>query len=78
LALGHPEKVTDFGYRAIHVMTEIAKQVVQARFANAPRFSYFLGCSNGGRQALMEASAIPPTTTASWPAPRQLLDPSSF
>ena len=58
-ALGHPEKVTDFGFRAIHVMTEIAKQIIQARFASAPRYSYFLGCSNGGRQALMEAQRYP-------------------
>jgi len=58
-ALGRPEKVTDFGYRAIHVMTEIAKQVIRARFGNAPQYSYFLGCSNGGRQALMEAQRFP-------------------
>jgi len=58
-ALGHPEKVTDFGYRAIHVMTEVAKQVIRARFGNTPRYSYFLGCSNGGRQALMEAQRYP-------------------
>src|SRR5215470_17328312 len=46
-ALGHPEKVTDYGYRAIHLMTAIAKEVVRARFGNGPQFSYFLGCSNG-------------------------------
>ena len=58
-ALSHPEKVTDFGYRAIHVTTVLAKQVVRARFAKDPRYSYFLGCSNGGRQALMEAQRFP-------------------
>ena len=58
-ALGHPEKLTDFGHRAIHVMTAVAKEVIRARFGNAPQYSYFLGCSNGGRQALMEAQRYP-------------------
>ena len=58
-ALGHPEKVTDFGYRAIHVMTRIAKAVVRANYGRAPRHSYFGSCSNGGRQALMEAQRFP-------------------
>jgi hypothetical protein len=58
-ALGHPEKLTDFGYRAIHVMTVVAKEVIRARFSKDPQYSYFLGCSNGGRQALMEAQRYP-------------------
>jgi hypothetical protein len=58
-ALGHPAKVTDFGYRAIHVMTAVAKEVIHVHYGNAPRYSYFLGCSNGGRQALMEAQRFP-------------------
>ena len=58
-ALGHPEKLTDFGYRAIHVMTTLAKEVIRAHFGKAPQYSYFLGCSNGGRQALMEAQRFP-------------------
>ena len=58
-ALGHPEKLTDFGHRAIHVMTVLAKQVIRARFGADARYSYFLGCSNGGRQALMEAQRYP-------------------
>lgn len=58
-ALGHPEKVTDFGYRAIHVMTAVAKEVIRANFGKNPQYSYFLGCSNGGRQALMEAQRFP-------------------
>lgn len=58
-ALGHPEKVIDFGYRAIHVMTQIAKSLVAAYYSSAPRRSYFSSCSNGGREALMEAQRFP-------------------
>lgn len=54
-ALGHPEKVTDFGYRAIHATAENAKAIISAFYGNAPRHSYFSSCSNGGREALMEA-----------------------
>ena len=58
-ALGHPEKVTDFGYRAIHIMTTIAKAAIKAFYGNGPQHSYFGACSNGGRQALMEAQRFP-------------------
>jgi hypothetical protein len=58
-ALGHPEKVVDFGYRAIHEMTQIAKTIITAFYGNHPLHSYFDNCSNGGRQALMEAQRFP-------------------
>jgi hypothetical protein len=58
-ALGHPEKVTDFGYRGIHEMTRVAKAVTKAYYGNKLQHSYFAGCSNGGRQALMEAQRFP-------------------
>jgi feruloyl esterase len=58
-ALGHPEKVTDFGYRAIHVMTDVAKAAIERRYGRRPERSYFGACSNGGRQALMEAQRFP-------------------
>ncbi len=58
-ALGHPEKVIDFGYRAIHEMTVKAKAITQAFYGRAPHHSYFASCSNGGRQALMEAQRYP-------------------
>ena len=58
-ALGHPEKIVDFGYRAIHVMTEIAKQTIAAFYQSKPKHSYFGSCSNGGREALMEAQRYP-------------------
>ncbi len=58
-ALGHPEKVVDFGHRGIHEMTRVAKLVVQQYSGSAPRRSYFTGCSDGGREALMEAQRYP-------------------
>ena len=59
-ALGHPEKVTDFGYRAIHEMTQDAKLVVKQFYGKHPlQRAYFASCSNGGRQALMEAQRYP-------------------
>jgi feruloyl esterase len=58
-ALGHPEKIADYGYRAIHEMTEKAKLVIKAFYGDGPKRSYFASCSNGGRQALMEAQRYP-------------------
>jgi feruloyl esterase len=58
-ALGHPELVVDFGYRAIHEMTVKGKQITEAFYGQAPRESYFVGCSTGGRQALSEAQRYP-------------------
>lgn len=58
-ALGHPEKVEDFGYRGIHEMTRVAKVMIEAYYGSGPRQSYFGSCSNGGRQALMEAQRYP-------------------
>lgn len=58
-ALGHPEKVVDFGHRGIHEMTRVAKEVTAAYYSKAPQHSYFGGCSDGGREALMEAQRYP-------------------
>lgn len=58
-APGHPEKLIDYGYRAIHEMTEKAKAIITAFYGSAPKRSYFASCSNGGRQALMEAQRYP-------------------
>ncbi len=58
-ALGHPEKIVDYGHRAVHEMTEKAKSIINAFYGNGPKRSYFASCSNGGRQALMEAQRYP-------------------
>lgn len=58
-ALGHREKVIDFGYRAVHEMTVKAKGIIAAYYERAPKFSYWYGCSTGGRQALTEAQRFP-------------------
>jgi feruloyl esterase len=58
-ALGHPEKVIDFGWRAVHEMTVTSKKVVAAYYEAAPKFSYWNGCSAGGRQAMKEAQRFP-------------------
>lgn len=52
---GHPEKVIDFSYRAVHEMTVAAKAIIGARYGDGPKYSYWNGCSTGGRQALTEA-----------------------
>ena len=57
--LGHPEKLIDYWSRAIHEMTVKAKAITEAFYGNAPRLSYFVGCSAGGRQAMLEAQRYP-------------------
>ena len=56
---GHPEKLVDYGYRAVHEMTVAAKAIAAAFYGNAPRLSYWNGCSTGGRQGLVEALRYP-------------------
>lgn len=58
-ALGHPEKIADFGYRAVHEMTVAAKAIIDAYYNSSPRLSLWTGCSGGGRQALKEAQRFP-------------------
>ncbi|MEP6535772.1 MAG: tannase/feruloyl esterase family alpha/beta hydrolase [Bryobacteraceae bacterium] len=58
-ALNHPEKIVDFGHRAIHETAIGAKAFIRAFYGEAPKRSYFNSCSNGGRQALMEAQRYP-------------------
>jgi feruloyl esterase len=52
-------KEIDYGHRGTHVATVAAKAVATGFFGTAPRHAYFNGCSNGGRQALMEVQRYP-------------------
>lgn len=58
-AVGHPQKVIDFGFRAIKETTDVAKAIIASLKLSGPRRSYFMGCSDGGREALMEAQRFP-------------------
>jgi Tannase and feruloyl esterase len=58
-AVGHTERIVDFGYRAIHLTAVAGKAIVSAFYRSSPKHSYFGACSNGGRQALMEAQRFP-------------------
>jgi len=58
-AFGHPEKVVDFGDRAVHEMAVKGKTIVNAFYGEDPKFSYWNGCSQGGRQGLKEAQKYP-------------------
>jgi feruloyl esterase len=56
---GHPERIKDFGYRAIHLMTVRGKEIVNAFYHQNAQKAYFDGCSTGGQNALMEAQRFP-------------------
>jgi len=58
-AIGHPEKLIDFGSRAVHETSVQSKLIINAMYGRAPDRSYFVGCSDGGREALMEAQRFP-------------------
>ena len=58
-AVGHPEKLIDFGYRAVHVTSVAAKQLIGAFYGRAPTLSFWDSCSTGGRQGLMAAHRYP-------------------
>ena len=58
-ALGHPEKMLDFAFRAMHLSTIAGKAVTRDFYGRSAGQSYFVGCSQGGHHALMEASRYP-------------------
>ncbi len=58
-AMNHPEKLIDFGHRAVHEMTVQAKAIVAGFYGGGATRAYWNGCSTGGRQGLMEAQRYP-------------------
>ncbi len=58
-AFGHPEKIKDFGWRAVHLTAERGKQILEAYYGKPQDHAYFDSCSDGGREALMEAQRFP-------------------
>ena len=58
-AIGHPEKLIDFGHRALHETAVHAKAIIEAFYGKGGGKNYFVGCSDGGREALMEAQRYP-------------------
>ena len=54
-----PQKQADFAYRGQHITTLAAKKLIQAYYGQAQKYSYFVGCSDGGREALMAAQRYP-------------------
>jgi feruloyl esterase len=58
-AYGHPQKMIDWGWRALHLSTVGAKAIVHRYYGRDARENYFVGCSAGGHHAIMEATRFP-------------------
>jgi feruloyl esterase len=58
-ALGHPESLVDYGYRAVHLTSSVAREIISTYYGRNLSYAYFSGCSDGGRESLMEAQRYP-------------------
>jgi feruloyl esterase len=58
-AVGHPQRMTDYQYRAVHALTRVGKAITAAHYGRPAEKSYWNGCSTGGRQGLVEAQRYP-------------------
>jgi Tannase and feruloyl esterase len=57
--IGNPDVLLDYGFRAVKATGDDSKAIVSALMGHAPSYSYFVGCSDGGREALQEAQRFP-------------------
>jgi feruloyl esterase len=53
------QRRADFAWRGVHVTTLAAKKLIAAYYGQKQKYSYFVGCSDGGREGLMEAQRFP-------------------
>ncbi len=58
-ALNNMERQVNFGHLAVHRSAEVSKSIIQSYYGSRPEYSYFIGCSRGGGQAMMEAQRYP-------------------
>ncbi|MBS0478210.1 MAG: tannase/feruloyl esterase family alpha/beta hydrolase [Proteobacteria bacterium] len=58
-AAGRPDLIEDYAYRSIKVTADVAASLTRAYYGKPARRRYFMGCSFGGRQALVAASRWP-------------------
>ena len=58
-AMNNVERQVNFGYLGVHRTAETAKAIVRRYYGTPETQAYFVGCSNGGRQAMMEAQRFP-------------------
>ena len=59
LWMQNPQQIINYGYNGVHEMTVKAKAIVTAAYGMAPRYSYWDGCSTGGKEGLTEAQRYP-------------------
>lgn len=58
-AIGHPEKVADWGYRSVHVTAVVAKLLIRDYYGKPAKYSFWSSCHEGGNQGLTEAQKYP-------------------
>jgi pimeloyl-ACP methyl ester carboxylesterase len=58
-AANNPQAQIDFAYRGVHATSQVAKALIAKFYGQAQQYAYFVGCSDGGREALMEAQRYP-------------------
>lgn len=63
-AANNTESAIDFGYRAVHLTTVYSKEIIDMFYGKKASYSYWLGCSSGGKQGLKEIQMFPSVSHA--------------